>query len=388
MIIPVTEFAPAERIPIEVVRVQHKAIVESPFTDQLLNSVLNYVFILNEQRQIVFASNNVHQLLCGKTMDSILGQRVGEALDCIHRQENISGCGTSSFCSECGAVKSILSSLEGKKAVEECRLTRIVNLEAEAVDLLVCAVPFAYNNQKFSIFSIADVSHEKRRRALERIFFHDVINVAGGLEGLAELIESEAPSEIRSDLNMLKTGLRSLLEEIFAQRELASAENHELPVAMSDIQSLDIMNQVIRVYSNHEIAKNKRLGIDASSASVFFRCDPILLKRVLGNLVKNALEASEPGDQVIIGCQADNASVHFWVHNPAVMRREIQLQVFNRSFSTKGGGRGLGTYSIKLLTENYLNGSVGFTSQTNDGTRFTVKLPIHPATNEQSRATL
>lgn len=39
------------------------------------------------------------------------------------------------------------------------------------------------------------------------------------------------------------------------------------------------------------------------------------------------------------------------------MPRTSQLQIFQRSFSTKGKGRGLGTYSIKLLTERYLKGT-------------------------------
>ena len=49
---------------------------------------------------------------------------------------------------------------------------------------------------------------------------------------------------------------------------------------------------------------------------------------------------------------------------------DAQLQIFQRSFSTKGSGRGVGTYSIKLLGEQYLRGRVGFTSSETDGTAF------------------
>ena len=48
--------------------------------------------------------------------------------------------------------------------------------------------------------------------------------------------------------------------------------------------------------------------------------------------------------------------------------------MFQRSFSTKGAGRGLGTYSIKLLGEKYLNGKVGFISEQGRGTIFSVEL--------------
>jgi sensor histidine kinase regulating citrate/malate metabolism len=58
------------------------------------------------------------------------------------------------------------------------------------------------------------------------------------------------------------------------------------------------------------------------------------------------------------------------------MKREIQLQIFQRSFSTKGSGRGLGTYSIKLLTEQYLHGKAWFTSNEVEGTTFFASIPI------------
>jgi sensor histidine kinase regulating citrate/malate metabolism len=63
------------------------------------------------------------------------------------------------------------------------------------------------------------------------------------------------------------------------------------------------------------------------------------------------------------------------VHDAAVMPPAIQLQVFSRSFSTKGSGRGLGTYSIKLISEKYLHGQVSFVSNEKEGTRFTVRYP-------------
>lgn len=57
------------------------------------------------------------------------------------------------------------------------------------------------------------------------------------------------------------------------------------------------------------------------------------------------------------------------------MPDEVKLQIFQRSFSTKGRGRGIGTYSIKLFTEKYLEGKVSFTSKEGEGTVFTVELP-------------
>jgi len=104
--------------------------------------------------------------------------------------------------------------------------------------------------------------------------------------------------------------------------------------------------------------------------------DRVLLLRVLCNLVKNALEASRAGETVTIGCAKQDGQIEFWVHNAGAMPRDVQLQVFQRSFSTKGQGRGLGTYSIKLLTERYLQGHVSFATSPEAGTTFRVRYPL------------
>ncbi len=110
--------------------------------------------------------------------------------------------------------------------------------------------------------------------------------------------------------------------------------------------------------------------------AVIFENDFTLLGRVLGNLVKNALEASTPGQTVTLLCLQEDDRVAFHVHNVTVIPRHVQQQLFQRSFSTKGNGRGLGTYSIKLLSERYLKGEVSFTSSPSHGTTFTVRFPL------------
>jgi sensor histidine kinase regulating citrate/malate metabolism len=52
------------------------------------------------------------------------------------------------------------------------------------------------------------------------------------------------------------------------------------------------------------------------------------------------------------------------------------MQIFQRSFSTKGSGRGIGTYSMKLLTEQYLGGEILVESSQENGTTFTVVIPL------------
>jgi signal transduction histidine kinase len=95
-------------------------------------------------------------------------------------------------------------------------------------------------------------------------------------------------------------------------------------------------------------------------------------------MVKNALEACPEGRTVVLAWEPGIESVRFWVRNPGAMEPEVQRRVFGRSFSTKGAGRGLGTYSIKLFTERYLQGVAGFASSEAAGTTFFIRLPWAP----------
>jgi signal transduction histidine kinase len=373
--IPLREFSDTERMPIEVVKKQSAEFTSSPIAMRLVNSAVNAIVILNQQRQIVFASQSAIDMTPARQADAILGLRLGEALGCVHAGTEEPDCGVTDFCAHCGGLKAILTSLAGQSNEQEYRVTRIINLNTEALDLLVCATPFSHNNQQYTILSISDHSHEKRRQALERVFFHDLANLAGGLEAYMNSLQADAPADARSNMALVHEGLQQLLDEITFQKNLAAAENNELQVTAREIDSKHLLASLQRQYQRHPAGRDRIVAIKPGSAQVSFWSDPALLKRVLGSLLKNALEAVEPGQSVILSCQSQAGQVKLEVQNPTFMPNEIRLQVFKRSFSTKGVGRGLGTYSAKLITERYLKGTLDFSSTNKAGTLFTIILP-------------
>jgi signal transduction histidine kinase len=103
--------------------------------------------------------------------------------------------------------------------------------------------------------------------------------------------------------------------------------------------------------------------------------DRVLLRRVVTNMLKNAAEASG-GQTVHIRTARQGDGIAIEVRNSGYMSREVQLQLFKRSFSTKGEGRGYGTYGMKLFGERYLKGKIRFVSTPESGTAFTFLLPL------------
>ncbi|UZP69032.1 ATP-binding protein [Desulfovibrio mangrovi] len=370
-----TRFAPAERAA-SCMLLKQAAIFKGNPLVTLLDSVTDLIMILNSNRQIVYANRNLLNLLDMQDAREIIGMRPGELFSCEHACSVPGGCGTSEFCRNCGAVRVIMCALGNDRTEDECRLTQRKGDAICAYDLKVVGSPVFLEGDRYVTFAITDMSHEKRRRALERIFFHDILNTAGGLRNLARMVLEEVPLNLKDETLLLHKFSSELVEEIMAQRVLLAAENAELSVDTQCVNPAEVLRTVRELYASHEVGEGKRILLEHGLCDVELVTDPTLLKRVLANLVKNALEATARGGDVRMGYSVEGREVSFFVWNPAAIPLESRAAIFQRSFSTKGVGRGLGTYSIKLLATNYLKGDVAFVSSEEAGTQFTVRLPI------------
>jgi signal transduction histidine kinase len=332
----------------------------------------NMVLMLNEHRQIVYANLIALETL-GVGVDALLGKRPGEAVGCIHAHEE-SGCGTTEFCATCGAAVAIASSLAGEPEARECRIP--VESPKPDLDLRVWATPFRHEDFSFTVFAAVDISHEKRRRVLEHIFFHDVLNTAAGLKGLAGLIADSSPADMPELARLLGLSSEQLVDEILSYRDLAAIESGEFRPHPTRCSLKTFLNTTARLCETHEAARGRAIVVQPGVTADSIVTDRALLMRVMGNMIKNALEAEPEGAVIRIGAdRLEDGRWAVWVRNPTVIPRTVQLQVFQRSFSTKGDGRGLGTYSIRLLTERFLGGTASFTSAEGTGTEFRITIP-------------
>ena len=205
--------------------------------------------------------------------------------------------------------------------------------------------------------------------------FHALRNRAGGRQGRLEGLPGVPAGEAAEFQRLAAEVSVEWRDEIIAGRALSAAERGELQVSLEPIDVPALLESVAGSYRKNPFAQNRHIRVVAEGGSPVLNSDPVLLRRILGNLVQNALEAIPKGAAVTLSYQSDPQPV-FRVNNPGAIPPPIALQIFQRSFSTKGAsGRGIGTYSVKMLTERYLKGSVRFKSNLEDGTTFEVRLP-------------
>lgn len=372
-------FLPAERAEPETVSLDAQLLMRSALLEHITRTIPCVLMILNRERQVVYKNQRMQDLLVSAPDKEAIGKRMGEIIRCIHACESNGGCGTSECCRDCGAARAISQSQTcGTTVVNECSIAAI---SGESYEFRVWASPFRHENRDFTIVSLVDIRDEKRRQVLEKTFFHDINNTLFVIDGYSEILARGAdPAKTSDFIREISLASKRLIDEIASHRRLLQAEKRELALNLSIVNSTSLLDETLRLFAGTELCATRTLVIGEASDDTDFFTDRDLLRRVLQNMVKNALEATAEGQQVSLAFKKTQTGLIFSVHNPGCMPPSVRTQIFQRSFSTKGRGRGIGTYSMKLLGENYLKGKLWFTSTQDSGTTFNISLPLtHPS---------
>lgn len=371
-----TSFANADRTPAQVLKEEIKAITQSPLIKVLLKSLNGLSAVLDGNRQIITLNDHYLSYLNDIPVDKILGLRMGESLKCIHAGKMKGGCGTSQHCRTCGAALAITSAIAKEKKVEkECALEIDDNGIKKDLYFHVRCEPFLLKENKFYILFLRDETENQQRKMLEKAFFHDFSNLLNNLSTSTYMLSrgiqnNQVIESVCSTTNVL-------IRELEIQRCFMHNNLDYYRKSFSLLSTENLFSKLEDIFRDR--SHKEEISIEYTKVSDLeeLESDEILLIRILSNMIINALEASEKGDKIHVSLKKLNNKARFAVQNRAFIPQDIQLRLFQKNFSTKGGsGRGIGTYSMKLFGEQILGGEIGFFSQEDCGTEFYLTLPL------------
>ncbi|MBI5558666.1 MAG: PAS domain-containing sensor histidine kinase [Deltaproteobacteria bacterium] len=371
-----TYFAPAKRCDKETLQQEISIISRNPVIDGLMKSISGLIAVLDEDRQVLAVNETMLEMLGYNDAGEVLGLRPGEMIRCVHAHEEPAGCGTTKYCMSCGAAIAIVACFEEKKPQERiCAAT--VKKDGKEIEICfqVRSYPINFEEHRFLLLFMQDITNQQAWAALEKIFFHDISNIITGLYGAAELLAIDASDhDLITTLGQLVLRLK---KEIDIQRILSRTKGENYQLALQKIPVIEIMRELRNFFAGHPAAHGKSFLFPPTLPVVAIVTDCSLLLRVLTNMVTNAFEATEPAGEVKIWLDQDEKNITFCVWNQQVIADDIRPRIFQRHFTTKEGpGRGIGAFSMKLFGENFLKGKVDFTSSTRDGTVFRFSLPL------------
>lgn len=358
---------------------RQRAHIEAHCDLALLETVPAMVLLLDARRQVIHA-NRALLAYAGAPdqplpMAAALGQRPGELFSCVHSAEAADGCGVTRACVQCGVLRSLREAATGTVAEDEGRVLLRRDGRLAAVTIATRAVAMDFGGRPFFLLYFQDVRDRHASRIMESLFLHDALNALNGIVGAAGLLHEETRGEQHELAGMVLERATHLEHEIRAYRMLLDAEKAKLELRPEPVDAEAVCKALVRLFESLARKAGVTLACAPGRDPEPLHTDKRILVRVLENLVKNAVEASPPGGTVTLGHAPTAHGVRFFVASEAVMPAEVRDQVFQRFFSTKGPGRGLGTYGVRLLTENCLRGEVDFSSEPGKGTVFHVELP-------------
>jgi len=340
--------------------------------DVLSALVSDQVILLDDGLKIVGA-NRAFRSEHGPAAPEVAARSLGEVLNCRYAPGG--GCGKAGACAECGLLQAIEVSRMADVGEQECR---ILTADGTAFDFSVRVLPLGVTGPDGAVWAcgLADTFARKRLRALERAFFHDVTNLAVGIRGMFEILENAGSGEGADIRAMLQGSANKLVDEIERWRTLRVAENGDLRLWCSSLSPDGVLQMAVDRYQEETSSRHLKIVTEKNFSGCLFETDRELFMMVLGELLLNAIEASSRDDTITLGSSSGEGTVAFYVKNSAVLSPSVQAHVFERSFTTKGSGRGVGTYRAKLIAERYLKGKVWFSSCASEGTTFYVSFPL------------
>ncbi len=207
---------------------------------------------------------------------------------------------------------------------------------------------------------------------------HDLRNPLQSVIGELYLARSEVESLPQSELKSnLQESIQVIEEQaVYMDKIVSDLQAFVRPVRI-DKQPINLKELVTVVLGSVAIPENINMNACMKTAFPQVEADPQLLKRVLINLVTNALQAMPDGGKLTISAEVNSqGQAVVTVEDTGVgIPEKIKTQIFTPLFTTKPRGQGFGLAVCKRVIEAH-GGSINFESEEGKGAKFTIQFPV------------
>ena len=228
---------------------------------------------------------------------------------------------------------------------------------------------------------------EHVRNEVERVMQHDLRNPIDGIRTAADyLLQEDLDERAREFVRLMYDAAVRLRNSIDNSLAYTRMRQGRYQVQRERVNMVQLIRDVVKSVESTRSAYRAEIVTRYRGAPLREQYDIELwgengfLMDAVGNVVRNALEASEAGDVVAVDVDehapADGApTVEIAIHNPADSPQQIRATLFD-AYVTHGKprGTGLGTYTARLVC-NAHGGAIEVRTGEGDGTTMTLVLP-------------
>jgi signal transduction histidine kinase len=205
---------------------------------------------------------------------------------------------------------------------------------------------------------------------------HDIPNPLQAITGdlylskmdVASLPEGEIRESLQENLDAVEKNVE------YINKIVADLQDYARPLKPL-AKEVDLENLIQNLLTKNGIPGNIKVSSHIENSAKNVIADPDMLKRVLGNLVTNAVQAMPEGGRLTVRVFREADEYVITVKDTGVgIPEDIKAKLFTPLFTTKSKGQGFGLAVVKRMTET-MGGTITFESQVGKGTTFKVHLP-------------
>jgi len=194
-------------------------------------------------------------------------------------------------------------------------------------------------------------------------------------------LSGDEVGHVASRLQLALQGLGRLLNGLF---DLSGLDNGTVTVSKRLVSVRDLFAELQSAFAGPAAAKGLRLRVRSPSSQLWLDTDPVIVSRVLSNLVANALRYTTHGG-VLVGCRRRGSHVEIQVIDTGIgIAPAEQARIFSEFYQVadvsreRERGMGLGL-AIAQRSAQLLGGAIAVTSMPQRGSCFSLTLPLAAA---------
>lgn len=276
----------------------------------------------------------------------------------------------------------------------ELKTGKVVSYESELQPKIGAAVPVEIHVHAIRIgeesqlqWIMHDITERKRldrlREDLTSMIYHDLrsplSNVVSGLNLIRTMIPDD-PS-IDSVIDIAERSINRVQRLVSSLLDTSKLQAGQKITSMIPIKLNQLVADAMEAVRPVAAASDFSVLLDLPDEEIEMMVDADMIRRVIINLVENAMKFSSAGLRVWVGAEVKDRFVHIWVQDEGRgISEEDQEHIFEKfmrvsSTADKTRGLGLGLAFCKLAVEGH-GGKIWVDSKLNQGSRFTLSLPI------------
>lgn len=236
----------------------------------------------------------------------------------------------------------------------------------------------AYNNMIDQIEEaskkLAASEREEAWREMAKQVAHEIKNPLTPMRLTVQSFERRFDPNDPNIKESLKEYSKSIIQQIDIMSSIATAFSDFAKMPKQRKENIEVIS-VIKIAL--DIFENENITFTTNIEEVNLSVDKSQLIRILTNLVKNAIQATESKESPKIDISIINTAKNFEIKvkdNGEGIDEELKNLIFEPRFTTKNSGMGLGLAMTKKIIETY-KGEISFVSTIDQGTVFSVIIP-------------